>query len=39
LVRRTLGVEKYGGAVGWGLGRMTSINHSHGRAQTKQQVG
>jgi len=27
------------GAPGWGLGKMTSINHSLGPAQTKQQVG
>ncbi len=38
-----LGVEGLVGAPqqapGWGLGRMTSINYSHGPAQTKQQVG
>ncbi len=39
LAHSTLGVERHAGAPGWGLGRMTSINHSHGPAQTKQQVG
>jgi hypothetical protein len=33
------GVEGCAGALGWGLGRVTSINYSHGLAQTKQQVG
>jgi hypothetical protein len=39
LVRNTLGVEGHAGALGWGLGRVISINYSHGLAQTKQQVG
>jgi hypothetical protein len=38
LARSTLGVEGRAGASGWGLGRMSSINYSHGPAQTKQQV-
>jgi hypothetical protein len=39
LARNTLGVEGHVGALGWRLGRVTSINYSHGPAQTKQQVG
>ncbi len=39
LARSTLGVEGRAGAPGWGLGRKTNINYSHGLAQTKQQVG
>jgi hypothetical protein len=39
VVRSTLGVEGHAGVLGRGLGRMTSINYSHGLAQTKQQVG
>jgi hypothetical protein len=35
----TLGVKGCAGVLGWGLERMTSINYSHGPAQTKQQVG
>jgi hypothetical protein len=34
----TLGVEGRVGDLGWGLGRVTNINYSHGTAQTKQQV-
>jgi hypothetical protein len=39
-----LGLQHFGkegcvGALGWGLGRMTNINYSHGSTQTKQQVG
>jgi len=34
-----LGVEGRGRVPRWGLGRGTSINYSHGLAQTKQQVG
>ncbi len=39
LARNTLGVKGRVGAPGWGLGRVTNINYSHGPAQTKQQVG
>ncbi len=39
LARNTLGVEGCVGVLGWGLGRMTNINYSHGPTQTKQQVG
>jgi hypothetical protein len=35
LARSTLGVEGHARALGWGLGRTTSINYSHGPAQTK----
>jgi hypothetical protein len=35
LARSTLGVEGCAGAPGRGLGRVTSINYSHGHAQTK----
>jgi hypothetical protein len=36
LAHSTLGVEGHARASGWGLGRDM---HSHGPAQTKQQVG
>jgi len=39
LARSTLGVQGCAEAPRWGLGRVTSINHSHEPAQTKQQVG
>ncbi len=39
LVRNTLGVKGCVEALGWGIGRVTNINYSHGFAQTKQQVG
>jgi hypothetical protein len=39
MARKTLGVERCAGALGWGLGRMKRINYSHGLAQIKQQVG
>jgi hypothetical protein len=39
LARSTLGVKGHVGALGWGLGRLTSINYSRGLAQTKPQVG
>jgi hypothetical protein len=39
LVHNILGVEGRAGVPGRGLGRVTSINYSHGPAQTKQQVG
>ncbi len=35
LARSTLRVERCVEAPGWGLGRMTSINHSHGPAQNQ----
>jgi hypothetical protein len=38
LARNTLGVERHAGIPGWGLGRVTSINYSHGPTQIKQQV-
>jgi hypothetical protein len=38
LACNTLRVKGHVGAPGWGLGRMTTINYSHGLAQTKQQV-
>jgi len=39
LAQSTLGVEGRARILGWGLRRVTSINYSHGPAQTKQQVG
>jgi hypothetical protein len=39
MTRNILGVEGRARAPGWGLGKMTSINYSHGLVQTKQQVG
>jgi len=39
LARSTLGVKGCVEVLGWGIGRVTSINHSHGYGQTKQQVG
>jgi hypothetical protein len=39
LARSTLGVNGCAEVLGWGIGRVTSINYSHGSAQTKQQVG
>jgi hypothetical protein len=38
LARNISGVEGRAGALGWGLGRVTSINYSQNPAQTKQQV-
>jgi hypothetical protein len=35
LARNISGVEGHAGALGWGLRRVTSINYSHGLAQTK----
>jgi hypothetical protein len=35
LARSTLGVKGCAGAPEWGLGRVTSINYSHGLAQIK----
>jgi len=39
LARNTLKVEGHVKARGWGLGRVTMVNYSHGPAQTKPQVG
>jgi hypothetical protein len=39
LTHSTSGVKRRAGVSGWGLGRMISINYSHGLTQTKQQVG
>ncbi len=39
LIRNTLGVKGRAKAPGWGLGRVTNINYSHGPIETKQQVG
>ncbi len=39
LARNTLGVKGCTGVPRWRVGRVTSINHSHGPAQTEQQVG
>jgi hypothetical protein len=39
LARSTLGVEGRARTLGWGLGKVTSINYSHEPTQTKQQVG
>jgi hypothetical protein len=39
LAHSILGIEGRAGAPRWGLGRVTSMNYSHGLAKTKQQVG
>jgi hypothetical protein len=39
LARSTLGVEGRAGVPGWGLGKVTNINYSHGRTQIKLQFG
>jgi hypothetical protein len=39
LVRNTSGVKGRDGTMGWDYEEWQAINHSHGYAQTKQQVG